>query len=98
AILLFLGINFRTNLILFSTQPDYAAAFLATVALYLWITCNNSPPRVGLSLALFICATLFKQTAAAYAFIPVASVLLWKRPLRWSVLALSFLPTISILL
>src|SRR4029077_14751525 len=36
SILLFLGINLRTNLILFSVQPDWAAAFFAIAALFMW--------------------------------------------------------------
>ena len=98
AFLLFLGINFRTNLIVFSTQPDWAAAFLAVVSLYLWIARENSLFRCGMSLALLIGGTLFKQTAASFALIPIVYVLLWKRPLRVRDLAVSALPTMSILL
>lgn len=98
AFLLFLGINFRTNLIVFSTQPDWAAAFLAIVALYLWTTRENSLLRCCISIAFFIGATFFKQTAAAVALIPIVSVLLWKWPLRVRDLAFAALPTISILL
>ncbi len=98
AFLVFLAINFRTNLIVFSTQPDWAAAFLAVAAVYLWMARNNSLLRSSVSLTLFIGATLFKQTTAAFALISVVYVLLWKRPLRVRDLAVSFLPTMSILL
>jgi hypothetical protein len=98
AALFFLGINFRTNLIVFSIQPDWAAAFLAIVALYVWIIGKRSLLLSFVSVALFLCAMLFKQTAAAVAAIPILYVLLWKRPLQLPLLALSLLPTLSILL
>lgn len=98
AVLLFLGINFRTNLIFFSTQPDWAAAFLAITALYVWINRKSSLLLSFVSVALFLCAMLCKQTSAAFAPIPLVYVLLWKRPLQLRDLALSLLPTMSILL
>jgi hypothetical protein len=98
AFLLFLGINFRTNLIVFSAQPDWAAAFLAVAGLCLWIARGNSLFRWCVSIALFISATLFKQTSAALAVVPLVCVLLWKRPLRVRDLPVSVLPTMSILL
>lgn len=93
AFLLFLGINFRTNLIFLSAQPDCVAALLAVVGLYFWITQKNWIVAV----ALFICAMLFKQTFAAFALIPVAHLLMWKRPLRFRAFAISIIPTMSIL-
>lgn len=98
ALVLFLGINFRTNLIFFSIQPDWVAAFLAIVALHVWITRRSSLLLSVVSVALFLCAMLCKQTSAAFALIPLAYVLLWKRPLHLRDLALSLLPTMSILL
>lgn len=97
AILLLLGINFRTNLILFSIQPDWAAAFFAIVALFIWTTGNRSVLRLLVSLALLMTATLLKQTTAAFALIPTAHVLIWKRPPSLRELALSILPTMSVL-
>src|SRR4029077_7150403 len=98
SILLFLGINLRTNLILFSVQPDWAAAFFAIAALFMWITRNKSAFRSLVSVALFTAATLLKQTTAAFALIPIAHTLIWKRPLNIRELALSVLPTMSVLL
>lgn len=98
AVLVFLGINFRTNLIVFSTQPDWAAVFCATVALYFWITRNGSLFRSVACIALFVCAMLFKQTSVAFALIPLGYALLWKRPLNLRNLASSLLPAMSILL
>ena len=98
AVLLFFGINLRTNLILFSIQPDWAAALIATVALYFWITRRNSWLRLGVSVALFVCATLFKQTAAAFAGVPIVYVVLWKRRWKFRELITSFIPATSILL
>jgi hypothetical protein len=97
-IFLFLGLNLRTNLILFSIQPDWAATFIAVVALYIWITRTSSVFLSFLSLALFVCAMLFKQTTAAFAAIPLVYVLWWKRPLQFRDIALSLVPMVSILL
>ena len=98
AVLLFLGINLRTNLIVFSTQPDWAASFLAVIGLCVWITRKDSLLFGFVSVALFVCATLCKQTSAAFTLIPPAYVLLWKRPLRLRDLAAGLIPTVSILL
>ena len=68
-LLLFLGINFRTNLIFFSAQPDCAAAFFAAVGLYLWIARGGSWARSILAIGFFLCAMLLKQTSAAFALI-----------------------------
>ena len=95
AVLLFLGIAFRTNLILYSAQPDCAAALFAVIGLYLWITRQKSRMRVVFSIAFFLCAMLFKQTAAAFALIPIVHALIWKR--RFSELAISLLPAVSII-
>lgn len=96
AFLLFLGINFRTNLIFFSAQPDCAAAFLGIVALYLWGTGQSSWLRSALSIAFFLCAMLFKQTASAFALVPIVHALVWKR--KFSEVGFSLLPALSIVL
>jgi hypothetical protein len=96
AFVLFLGINFRTNLVFLSAQPDCAAAFFAVLALWLWIARQKSWVRSIISIAFFLCALLLKQTSAAFALIPLVYVLLWKRPLRFSDLAISLVPVISI--
>ena len=97
AFLLFLGINFRTNLIVFSTQPDWAAVFLAVVAVCLWTIRKESLLFCAGSIALFIAAFLFKQTSAAFALIPIVYLSCWQRPLRLRVLVVSAIPTISVL-
>ena len=94
ALLLFLGLNFRTNLILFSAQSDCAAAFFAVAGLCLWIARGNSWVRPVLAIALFLCAVLFKQTSAAFALIPVVHALIWKR--RFSEVLTSLIPAMSI--
>ncbi|MEP6602894.1 MAG: hypothetical protein ABJB69_03000, partial [Spartobacteria bacterium] len=86
--------QFRTNLIFLSAQPDCVAALLAVVALYFWITEKNFVVAV----ALFIAATLCKQTSAAFALIPIVHALRWKRPLQLRHLAIALVPTMSILL
>ena len=96
--LLFLGINFRTNLIFLSAQPDCAAAFFAVLGLYFWITREASITRAAVAIALFLCATFLKQTSAAFALIPIAYAALWKRPTRLSEIVRACLPAISILL
>jgi hypothetical protein len=98
AVLLFLAINFRTNLVFLSTQPDCVAALLAVGAIYFWITRANSLFRASVSVAFFVCAMLFKQTSAAFALIPVVHVLVWRRPVRVRDLIISLIPVISILL
>src|SRR2546423_1345439 len=69
AVLLFLGINFRTNLALLSAQPDCIAILIACVGLLIWTRRNSLIGSVG-AIFLFVCATLFKQTAAAFALVP----------------------------
>lgn len=96
--LLFLGINFRTNLIFLSAQPDCAAAFFAVLGLYLWIRREASITRAALSVALFLCAAFLKQTSAAFALIPIAYVLLCKQPTRLSEIGRACIPALSILL
>jgi hypothetical protein len=98
AVLLFLGINFRTNLIFFSTQADGVAALLAVVALYFWATRKSSLLFSLASIALFLCATLCKQTSAAFALIAFVYVLMWRRPLQLHELVPPLAPTMSILL
>jgi hypothetical protein len=97
AALLFLGINFRTNLALLSAQPDCIAILIASVALLIWIRNANSLIGFVGAIGLFVCAMLFKQTAAAFALIPIAFVLMWQRPLRLRELSISAIPTMSIL-
>ena len=94
ALLLFLGLNFRTNLIFFSAQADCAAALFAIAALCLWIARADSWLCSLLAIALFVCAMLFKQTSAAFALIPIAYALIWKR--RVADVARSSIPTMSI--
>jgi hypothetical protein len=96
AFVLFLAINLRTNLIFLSAQPDCAAALLAIVGLYFWATREKSWPRFICSIASFVCATLFKQTSAAFALVPIVYSLIWKR--RLQDVALSSVPAMSIVL
>src|SRR5207244_10832595 len=77
--ILFLAINLRTNLIFLSAQPDGAAALLAVLGLYLWATRSNFWQRAVYSIPFFLCATLFKQTGAAFALFPIFYLLIWKR-------------------
>jgi hypothetical protein len=95
AALLFLGINFRTNLALLSAQPDCIAILIACVGLLIWRK-QSFIGYVGAAF-LFVCAMLFKQTAAAFALIPIAFVLMWRRPLTLRELLISAVPTMSIL-
>jgi hypothetical protein len=98
AVLLFLGINFRTNLALLSAQPDCIAILIACVGLLIWIKWSRSIVAwIGSSL-LFVCAMLFKQTAAAFALLPITFVLMWQRPVTLRELLISAVPPISILL
>jgi hypothetical protein len=64
AVLLFLGINFRTNLALLSSQPDCVAILLATAGLIVWARYQTSTIACIIASALLVCAMLFKQTAA----------------------------------
>lgn len=90
--LIFLALNWRTNFIFFSTQPDCVAALLAIVALLLWIERDEGRWRLPAALVLFLCAMLFKQTSAAFALIPVAHVLVWQRPLDLRTLVAALVP------
>src|SRR5437763_7510558 len=63
---MFLAIGWRTNFINFSAQPDAIAALTAICALLLWAR-GQSAITMATSLLLFIAATFFKQTAAAFA-------------------------------
>ena len=96
AFVLFLAVNLRTNLIFLSAQPDCAAALLAVVGLYFWATRGDSWPRFVCSIAFFLCATLFKQTSAALALVPIVYSLIWKR--RLLDVAISSVPAMSIML
>ena len=93
AFLLFLGINLRTNLIFFSAQPDCVAALVAVAALSIWILRRESWWGAAFSISLFLCATLLKQTSAAFALIPAAYALIWKR--RFVDVAISLIPAMS---
>jgi hypothetical protein len=93
AVLLLLGINFRTNLIFLLAQPDCVAGLFGIVALSFWIK-----QCLPIAIASFIGAMLFKQTAAVFALIPFVYVLFWKRPLALRELLLSLVPPVSILL
>jgi hypothetical protein len=95
ALLLFLGINFRTNLVFLSAQPDCIGALFALAGLYLWVTREKSVGVFICAIVLFISATFFKQTSAAFALVPLIHALLWRR--KTSDLVLSFIPTMSIL-
>jgi hypothetical protein len=97
AVLLFLGINFRTNLALLSAQPDCIAILIACLGLLIWTTRRNSLIGPVVATLLFVCAVLFKQTAAAFALIPIAFVFMWRRPLTLRELLISAVPTMSIL-
>jgi hypothetical protein len=96
AMLLFLGISFRTNLIFLSAQPDCPAALLGVVGLCLWITRQDSWPRLALAIAFFLSAMFMKQTAAAFALIPIVHTLIWKR--TFSGFASSLVPAVSIVI
>lgn len=96
ALILFLAVNLRTNLIFLSAQPDCAAALFAVVGLYLWATREGSWIWSLSSIAFFICATLLKQTSAAFALIPIAHSLIWKTRLQH--VAISSVPAMSIVL
>src|SRR5205085_12259027 len=97
AALLFLGVNFRTNLALLSAQPDCIAILIACLGLLIWTTRRNSLIGPVVATLLFVCAVLFKQTAAAFALIPIAFVFMWRRPLTLRGLLISAVPTMSIL-
>jgi hypothetical protein len=97
AALLFLGINFRTNLAFLSIQPDCIAILIASVALLIWIKYRRSVVGLVGAIALFVCAMFFKQTAAAFALVPIAFVLMWQRPLTLRTLLVSAIPTTAIL-
>jgi hypothetical protein len=96
AFVLFLAINLRTNLIFLSAQPDCAAAFLATVGLYLWARRENSRPQSVCAIVFFLCSTFLKQTGAAFALVPIVYSFVWKR--RLQDVATSSLPAMAIVL
>src|SRR5438874_1130952 len=58
---------------------------------------GSSQRRPVVATLLFACAVLFKQTAAAFALIPIAFVFMWRRPLTLRELLISAVPTMSIL-
>ncbi len=95
AFLLFLGVNLRTNLIFFSAQPDCMAALFGVAAISIWILRRDSWLGAAFSITLFLCATLLKQTSAAFALIPAVYTLIWKR--KFVDVATSLIPAMSIL-
>jgi hypothetical protein len=95
AFLLFLGVNLRTNLIFLAAQPDCAAALFGVAALSIWILSRESWSGAAFSISLFLCATLLKQTSAAFALVPAVYVLIWKR--RFVDVASSSIPAVSML-
>ena len=95
AFLLFFGVNLRTNLIFFSAQPDCAAALFGVAALTIWILRRESWLGAAFSIILFLCATLLKQTSAAFALIPAVYALIWKRTFLDA--ATSLIPATSVL-
>lgn len=94
--MLFLGLNLRTNLIAVSLQPDWAATCFAVLALLVWVRREKSVIRSVLALALFVVSMLFKQTAAAFALVPVAHCLLWKSSMRRRSCISAMLPLLSV--
>src|SRR5207302_10530471 len=94
AFVLFVGLNLRTNLVLFSAQPDAAAAFLGAAALCLWITRDRIRLAALVSIVMFSCAMLFKQTCAAFALIPAVHSLVWRRTV--SGLFIAAVPIVSV--
>jgi hypothetical protein len=80
AAVIFLALNWRTNFVFFSTQPDCASALLAILGLLLWNAKSEKSWRFPMALLLFLCAMLFKQTSAAFSLVPFVHVLLWERP------------------
>jgi hypothetical protein len=93
AFVLFLGVNLRTNLVLFSAQPDAAAAFFGAAALCLWIAPDRLRLSRVVSIVMFPSAMLFKQTSAAFALIPAVYSLVWRRTA--SILLAAAVPIIS---
>jgi len=92
AILLFLGINLRSNFIALSAQPDFMAGLFGISGLALWIGRGRSRARLLISLGLFLAGMLTKQTSAAFALAPIVHGVLWGRKWRLKNLALSALP------
>ena len=95
AVLLFLGINLRTNLIYFSTQPDCIAALLGLTGLCLWIK-RSSWIQAAIAVLLFVLAVFFKQTAAMFAAIPLLYESIWRRPVSVRKLAAALVPPMTI--
>jgi len=98
AALLFFSVSLRTNLIFLTAQPDCAAVCCTVLGLYLWVSPPQSWSRGAISLGLFLSAFFLKQTAAAFALIPIVYVLLWQRPLNGRVIIRSVIPAAVIAL
>ncbi len=75
---LFFAIGWRTNFITFSAQPDATAALLGITAITLYAR-KRAPGWTLVALALFLSGVFFKQTAAAFALVPVAYAVLFQR-------------------
>src|SRR4051812_36685203 len=78
AVALFLGINLRTSLVFFSVQPDSVAVLIGSIALLIWARRDESLIRSVAAILLFVTAMLFKQTAAAFALVPIVFALVWE--------------------
>src|SRR2546423_12138879 len=78
--LFFLALNWRTNFVFYSTQPDCLAALLGILGLLVWIDRGSSYLRCAAAMLLWLGAMLFKQTSAALALIPLVYEIIWARP------------------
>ncbi len=95
AVLLFFATNFRTNLALFSAQPDCIALLIASIGLLVWAKFRQRGSAAIAAILLFVIATFFKQTAAAVALVPIVFALLW-RPRTFVSALVSALPAFVI--
>jgi hypothetical protein len=96
-LLMGLAVGWRTNFIIFTTQPDAAAALLGLLALICWARARSAPV-MGLSMLLFITAMLFKQTAAALAVVPAVYAVMFERPVLARRLVIALLPLAAVVL
>jgi hypothetical protein len=90
--LFFLALNWRTNFVFYSTQPDCLAALLGIAGLLVWLGRDASSLRYALALVLWLGAMLFKQTSAAFALIPLVHELIWERPPQGQRLLVAMIP------
>lgn len=98
AFILFAAVNLRTGFSMVSAQAEGVAAFLALIALWLWARPKSSRILRVVAILLFLAAVMFKQTAAAFALILPAKMLLCGRPFDWRKLLLASMPAIAIAL